>query len=256
MSVSLIQVMDQKRVWTFDQMMAKIGSGPGFCAGIVISWILLRAYGRDFATKTGKFGPEAIISEEQKELIRNYMNKYLEIAMQSDGSLAYESVMREVGGVGSSYIDVASLLSVEGKRDEAGKEIGYGYAERQLRDIPRHVAEATTMSQCFFLIRFRPTGRMVTRLNHTYMDDRGHVVCIEVNGVYGQTQTFRLMDPNDGCYLCHTMPEFQIVCEGLVVSKGYASLYSGSFTVEQIIRPKPVALATEVLSYFSSTFFS
>lgn len=217
---------DENKVWQYDQLAATIGgkvkpSTPGFCAGMCVVWIMLRGAGKDFKVVTDLQGWRSIdISGEQYNKIVDIQNSMEGVA----GKAGYKK------GFGATDFDVGKALRIDSKNEQ--------FEGVQLERVAGEVAARTQEDTAWFILRMRNAK-----------DQPGHVVAIEVRGAFPKQQTFRLMDPSNGCV--------EFVGEDAFNNwmlknffKAYVQFYKGYLKLHRI-KPIPMSLNIAVLKFSS-----
>jgi hypothetical protein len=207
----------ENQVWRFDQMAATINkqaqvNPQGFCAGMVITWILLRSKGKDFKVKVDKQSAEPVIDikSEQYKSIKNFQN----IVVDQPGRTGYAAAFAP------SYFDVEKAFRIE---SDNGK-----YENLSLQEIDQTVAMASARACTWFLLRLRNSKNAP-----------GHVVAIEVRGAWPYEQTFRLMDLSNGCVEFVGVNSFgRWMLTNLF--RAYRQLYTGYLRLHKVW-PQPTA---------------
>jgi hypothetical protein len=207
-----------------------------------------------------------VLSDEQKQLIR----KYQQDLVGTPGRATYEGMLQE----NSDQVLVLKALDINTRKTygplfdrekqpvidtETGQQkegvVSAVYDDVELSQIAPYVSQRTTVPQCFFIVRFRS-------IVEDDKDRKGHVIVIEVNGVAGAQQTFRLMDPNKGCYLVNGFLGFNNwLLSNYFANSGYRQLYRKRIKIHQVEFPKPSPLDMAAQSFWSilstaSSFFS
>ena len=208
---------DENKVWHYDQLTAamtgQVRPGtPGFCAGMCVVWIMLRAAGKDFTLVTDSKKWKSIsISEDQYTKIVDIQNSMESVA----GKAGYQA------GFGALEFDVGKAVRIVSQNQR--------FEDVQLASIAGTAAEQTQEDSAWFILRMRVSK-----------DKPGHVVAIEVRGAYPQQQTFRLMDPSNGCVEFVGVNKFNF---WMVTNffKAYAQFYTGYFKLHRIT-PVPMSL--------------
>jgi hypothetical protein len=100
----------------------------------------------------------------------------------------------------------------------------------------------------WFLMRLR-AGRELS----------GHLVAIEVAGTDPQSQRFRLMDPNNGCFKFDSKASFKKwLLEKFFRSAGYRQSYTQRVRIHKItsVQPNPESIPTMIFSSIASQWNS
>src|SRR5262245_52623690 len=182
------------QVWSYDQAHAQVNKDKGFCAGLMIYWILLRTQGQDFTTKYDNEENATVPDLSEHEMTLILQNQ---IALEKHtGREGYDSLFQThnytVPKSGTSSVDsrlMKDLVSLQGVVDQAS-----------LMAINGPTVSTGTNPGTWFIMRFRPEkGKKGS----------GHAVAIEVLGANPTTQQFRLMDPGIGCFQFTGVNEFK-----------------------------------------------
>jgi hypothetical protein len=240
----------ENMIWWFDQSSDSIGSGPGFCAGIVVSWILIRAQGGDFGTAPAKFGPPTMtLSNQQKQLIIQYQQQLV----GTPGRATYEDMLQQndpgITVLKALNVDTHKTYRTVTNTTSAQTSVldSALYDDVELSGMAPYVAQRTTVARCFYIMRFRPAVE-----DYKKMGTGGHVIAIEVNGPWGAAQTFRLMDPNRGCYDVAGAGAFNTwLLNNFLPNSSYRQFYRKRIKVHPVIFPRPSASDLAALSFQS-----
>lgn len=175
-----------RRVWTINSTYSPVKQKgqpghKGYCAGTVVCWIMLRRQGGDFTAPAYKDEFYVVFDDDQKSLIRGYQDVHVDSfdnPTSDDG--AYKAMFQ--ADVGDAFVGTNAPHSME-----------------NMCDIAFYVAMQTTAGSSES-INGALTSFYIVRLGGNAEKPQGHVIAIEVKGVYPAEQTFRLMDPNNSCF--------------------------------------------------------
>lgn len=227
----------ENRVWAFDQSTANLGAGQGFCAGMVIVWIFLRARDRDFDTTMGDIGGLRFptIDFEAEELRK--VQAYQAACAEKPGKRGYRSVLNP-----EQYEVEKAILA--GPDVDADHRSLASTVSRMARQSPT-LTEGTGRSRTWFLLRMRPARTKAE-------GGSGHVVAIEAERQNGN-KVFRLMDPSNGQFQFIGTGEFQNWLTNVFFRRsGYVELYP-YLKIHKVTRLEPTgasAIATQLKAFF------
>jgi hypothetical protein len=215
-------------------------NGQGFCAGMVVCWLLLRRAGGDFATAADRIGQITIApSQAQGQLIQSYQLRHI----NSRGRDGYEDML-------DAEVAKALDANVTMKMEKNGELVPDYYEVTDIQSIVNYAsAQMTRRQSClvngeltgFFIVRFRAFGKS------------GHVCGIEVKGAVLGQQRFRWMDPNEGCWEFASLADFtrwflwRYTSDALM-----GASYDKRIKIHQVVFPTASGFDTAALMFQSS----
>lgn len=217
------------RVWYYDQMRAaRKAKLPGFCAGMVVFWIMLRANDNDFDTfQRDRDTVAAELSPEQLQAIIQNQHSIMEV----DGRGGYDQLLR-TDGFQLKKKNTHRVGASEDAYEDLDLESVADFVARQARNNPTiNVNQAVRAT--WFVVRLRPPKPD---------GGSGHAVAIEVRTDSEGQQVYRLMDPNNGCFEFYTRTKFKEWLMGQFFLL-YRQLYTGYVKVIRVSRLDPPPLS-------------
>ncbi len=215
------------QVWYYDQITEKLAGritkrGPGFCAGLCVVWIKLRAAGSDFAANGQGSIDVGKVLYEKVYAIQAKME-------ETTGKKLYRSQLEPDG------LDISKALRTY-------PEVEKKYSDGQLAQIVVDIDNACSTGsrgKSWFLLR------MTGEPNASTGKVTGHVVAIEVESQWIGFWTYVLFDPNHGCVRFNGSRDFT---NWLTTNffKGYRDTYTGGLKLHKV-SSSAYPLATDVL---------
>jgi hypothetical protein len=238
-----------KQIWFFSQLgkfpkyidpLTK-KNGMGFCAGMVVCWLLLRRSGADFFVQdNGERGRTIQPTREQGDLIQSYQLRHIMNAKRK----GYEEMLN------AEILKALDVNAVVDATDTDGNILGTHFETADIKMVVDYVsAQMTRREPClvggeltgFFIVRFRAYGKS------------GHVCAIEVKGAVIGKQVFRWMDPNEGCWLFDSLDDFRAWFLWRYTSDSLiGQAYDKRVKVHQVIFPTASGYDTAAISFHST----
>lgn len=227
-------------IWNMDVgQVNKLGSKhPGFCAGMTITWIILRKHNQDFNITQGKKEAFAKLTREQVVQIQKYQDQ-------------------RVSGGEDSYFD---LLEAKIDKTFTAKAVNDAYAINDLKQIAEIVSTKTDVFRST-MIGNEPTSFFLVRFSKGKKGSgqSGHVAAIEVKGLCGQQQRIRFVDIMgvSGCLEFAGKDAFaQWLSEPYQAFGGHPLLYTYKIRVQQVIYAEAADIPGMVMNSFLGLFKS
>jgi hypothetical protein len=190
----------------------------------------------------------------------------------SDGTKAVDTNEASLMGKGQEIGELKELLkrswppkALEGpEKDRLFKRatalVGYnGFPEGVYDDVQlQSIADMVSIAAGNDPTRNAPNGSEATWFLMRLRAGKalsGHLVAIEVAGTDPQTQRFRLMDPNNGCFKFDNKASFkEWLLERFFGNTGYRQSYTQRVKIHKVtsVQPNPESIPTMIFSAISS----
>lgn len=231
------------RVWHYDQAEHRQGDRPGYCAGMVTFWIMMRAHGGDFDTYMGRGDiVEARLSNEQMQTILQHQD----VTLGEEGMGGYNDLLKTDGFKFRKKHTQRVGADDGGAFEDIDLESVADYVAQQSRNAPT-INTNQGVRATWFLVRMRPPKPR---------GGSGHVAAIEVRTDSEGQQVYRLMDPSNGCFEFYTRTTFKKwLMERFFYE--YRHIYTGYVKIVKVSRldPPPLSKFTnKVKSVLKSIF--